>query len=297
MDPGSAINALTSVAERALAATFLVVMMFSMGLALGGEPRKAKAAKRHERRLLARALVVNLVVIPLVAFALVRGLHRSGMVASAVLIVAATPGGRFAPHLAKIARGELGLAVEITLFLAKLTAFTAPVTIKWLLGVPRVELSDLVLIAEFVALQFAPYLAGRWLRRARPGFAARLVRPLLYVEAAVGATFLLYLIGRGELAEVRALGVADFGVGVAFAVVSLAVGWLAGGSSPETRRSFAVTTMARNLALGLLAAGEVFPGGAVQLALFGIWFACFVASALFALAARALRPAQVPRPA
>jgi hypothetical protein len=47
--------------------------------------------------------------------------------------------------MAKLARGDLGLATEITLFLAKLTPFTAPLTIKWLLGVPRVELRDIVL--------------------------------------------------------------------------------------------------------------------------------------------------------
>src|SRR5258708_6483166 len=116
-------NLATDPVARALTAGFLVVMMFSMGLELGGEPAKDKQAKRRARRLLLRALLVNLVVMPLVAFAVVRGLHRSGAIASAVLLVAATPGGRFAPRVAQLARADLGLAVEITLFLAKLTGF------------------------------------------------------------------------------------------------------------------------------------------------------------------------------
>jgi BASS family bile acid:Na+ symporter len=289
MDPLTSTGVLTSVAARALSASFLIVMMFSLGLEVGGEPRKAKEAKRHERRLLARALIVNLVLLPLIAFVLQRALHRSGVVAAAVLVVAATPGGRFAPRLAKVARGDLGLAIEITLFLTKLTAFSAPVTVKWLLGGPRIELRDLVLIAQLLVLQMLPYLVGQWLGRARPGFAKRSARPRLILEIAIGMSFVAYLLGSGALRELLTVGPADWGAGLAFAVVSLAVAWIAGGPSPEARRSFAVTAAARNLALGLLVAGEVFPGGSVQLALFGIWFICVAVDAAFAAAVRGPR--------
>jgi BASS family bile acid:Na+ symporter len=289
MDPVTT-SGLTSVVARALTAAFLVVMMFSLGIEIGGQPRKERAVKRHERRLIARALVVNLVVLPLIAFALVRGLHRSGIVAAAVLLAAATPGGRFAPRVAKIARADLGLAIEITIFLAKLTGFTAPVTIKWLLGTPRIELRDLVLIAQLLLLQMVPYLAGRWLRRARPGVAEHLGRPLLFAEAVLGASYLAYLLGSGALGELRSVGPADWGAGLAFAVVSLAVGWLTGGPATETRRAFAVTATARNLGLGLVVAGEVLPGGSAQLALFGIWFVCLAVDAMFAAMVRGPQP-------
>jgi BASS family bile acid:Na+ symporter len=290
MNPLPTSDVWTSVAEPALTASFLIVMMFSLGLELGAQPRKTKETKRHERRLIVRALVLNLVVLPLIAFALVRGMHRSGVVAAAVLLAAATPGGRFAPHLAKVARGDLGLAVEITLFLAKLTAFTAPVTIKWLLGVPRIELHDLVLIAQLLLLQVLPYLVGRRLRRASPRLAERLARPLLALEAALGIAFFAVLLGRGALAGLRTVGPADWGAGFAFALLSLGSGWLAGGPEPEARRSFAVTAAARNLALGLLVASALFPGGSVQLALLGIWLMCLAVDTVFAAAIRGPRP-------
>src|SRR4051794_8326780 len=110
MVPDTASHALTHPAARVLIAAFLVVMMFSLGLELAGQPRKDKASKRHKRRLLLRALLMNLVLMPFIAFALVHALRLSSAVATAVLIVAATPGGRFAPHVAKIAGGDLGLA-------------------------------------------------------------------------------------------------------------------------------------------------------------------------------------------
>ena len=260
-------------------------MMFSLGLELGGQPRKAKQAKRHERRLLVRALVVNLVVLPLIAFVLVRVLRGSGAVATAVLLVAATPGGRFAPQVAKMARADLGLAVEITLFLAKLTGFTAPLTIRWLLGVPGIELHNLQLIAQLLVLQMLPYLAGRWLRRARPAAAESLRRPLLVVEVIVGFAFFALLIARGELVRLGSFGATGWASAGAFAFVSLGLGWIAGGRSPDARRAFAVTAVARNLGLGLVIAGERF-GGAVQLALFAIWLMCLVVDVLFAVALR-----------
>src|SRR3954452_16989819 len=173
---------LGGIAPRLLIASFLAIMMFSLGLEIGELPQKDKRNKRHERWLLVRALVLNLVLLPLITFGIVRALHASGAVAMAVLLVAATPGGRFAPQVAKIARADLGLAVEVTLFLAKLTAFTAPVTVKWLVGGQRVELHDLQLIAQLVVVQLLPYLLGRRVGRKRPGLASSLARPLYVAE-------------------------------------------------------------------------------------------------------------------
>jgi BASS family bile acid:Na+ symporter len=286
-------NPLTSIAARALTAAFLIVMMFSLGLELGGAPRKDKREKRHARWLLVRALVVNLVALPLIAFALVRALRGSGAVATAVLLIAATPGGRFAPQVAKIARADLGLAVEITLFLAKLTGFTAPVTIRWLLGTSGIDAHDLQLMAQLFFLQVLPYVAGRWLRRARPAAADSLRRPLLIAEAIVGVTFFAFLIARGELVRLGSFGATGWASAGAFAFVSLAVGWIAGGHSPDVRRAFAVTAVARNLGLGLVIAVERFDG-AVQLALFAIWLMCFVVDLAFAAALRGQRRSLQP---
>ncbi len=293
MDPLTA-GALASAVVRALTASFLVVMMFALGLELGGQPRKDKQLKRHERRLVVRALAINLVVLPLISFLLVRALHASGVAGTAVLLAAATPGGRFAPRVAKIARAELGLSVEITLFLAKLTGFTAPVTIRWLLGIPGIELHDLALMAQLLVLQMLPYLAGRWLRRARPATAESLLRPLLFAEVIIGCAFFGFLVAGGAMARLLRVGPAEWGAAAAFAALSLGVGWIAGGHAPETRRAFAVTTAARNLGLGLVVAGELADAGAVQLALFAIWILCLMADVAFAAAARGQRPSLQP---
>ena len=105
-----------------------------------------------------------------------------------------------------------------------------------------------------------------------------------------------YLVARGALARLVAAGPSDWAAGMIFVVIALALGWLTGGRVPETRRTFAITTAARNLALALLIAGELFPGGGVQLALFGIWVICTAADVAFARATRT-GPQQTPQPA
>jgi bile acid:Na+ symporter, BASS family len=128
-------------AARAAAAIYLIIMMVSMGLELGGRAPGSKAAKRRRRRLLLRGLAFNLLLLPLFAVLLTRGIHASGDVTVAFLLLAAAPGGRFAPHLARVAGAELGLSVEITLFLAKLVAFTAPLTARLMLQCRRPDIS------------------------------------------------------------------------------------------------------------------------------------------------------------
>jgi BASS family bile acid:Na+ symporter len=280
---------LTVLAARVLICSMLAVMMFSLGLEVAAAPPKDKDTKRHERRVLLRALLLNVVLMPIVAFALVRALQARGAVATAVLIVAATPGGRFAPRVAKIARGNFALAVEITIFLAKLTAFTAPLTVKWLLGVRHVELSDLSIALLVIGLQILPFFAGRRLGHARPGVRAPLAHPLLLLEATIGSALLALFLASGELAGLRTAGAAEWGAGVAFASLSIGIGWLTGGSEREARLAVATATAARNLALGFVIASHLFRGGSVELVLIGIWFICVVINLGFAAAARATR--------
>ena len=280
------------IAARLLAASFLVVMMLSLGFEVAALPRKDKRAKRHERRLLVRALILNLVLLPLITFAIVRALHASGAVAVAVLLAAATPGGRYAPRLANIARAELGLAVEITLFLAKLTAFTSPVTMKWLTGARHLDVHDLKLIGQLLVLQMLPYLLGRFAGRKRPVLVASLVRPFVIAEAVLGVAFFALLVATGTLSELRAFGPVGWAAATLFAVISLALGWTLGGADAAVRRAFAVTAVARNLGLGLVIAGELLHDRGIQLSLFGIWLICLVVDAAFAAAVRGQRRPQ-----
>jgi hypothetical protein len=161
---------------RLFTAVYLVTMMFSMGLELGGAPHETREAKRHQRRLLARALVFNLVLLPLIAVALTKVLHSSGEVTIGFLLAAAAPGGRFTPQLSRLSGAHLGFSVELTLLIVKVVSFTAPLTVHWMLNTRPLAVHELRFIAQLIVLQLAPYLAGREVRKRWPLVAQRLGR-------------------------------------------------------------------------------------------------------------------------
>lgn len=260
------------IAVRALGAAYLITMMFSMGIELGGAPKEDKPEKRRKRRLLVRALAFNLLLLPLLAVTLTHLGHASGDLAIAFLLLAASPGGRFAPHLAKMSGADLGLSVEITLFLNKLVSLTAPITAAWMLHSHRVELSELYFIGALLVLQFVPYTLGRQVRKRRPAWAARLQRPFELIPWLLVVPLLALVAAAHPLRDVAALG-ADrvWWLVLAFAVLAPALGWLLGGPAAETRRAFAVSANARNLAVAIVIAGEAFGGRQVQLACFAMW--------------------------
>jgi BASS family bile acid:Na+ symporter len=288
MTPADA-NALSSVAARALIDAYLVTSMLSMGLAVGAAPKEQKSEKRRQRRLLLGALALNLVLLPLATVAATHAFRPTREVTIALVLLAAAPGGRFAPHLTGVARGELSLSVEITLFLAKLTGFTAPLVARWLLHVHHLELHELTLIAHLLVLQIVPYFGARLLRQHRPRLALQLARPLERLSFLAIAAIAAFLVAHHELRSVLVIGGAGWLAIGCIAVVSLALGWALGGHSAGARVAIATSVNSRNLALAWVMASFAFPEVRILTTLLAVWLVLGAASLAFALAARRQR--------
>ena len=216
-----------SLLVRVLAAAYLATMMFSIGLIVGGQPKVAKPVRRHERRLLVRVLLVQLVGLPLIAWGILRLLNAHGDVAAAILVLSVAPGGRLLPNLARRAHGDLGLAVEVTLWLAKLTAFVAPPMLALLGDVHRVELDDVRIIGTLIGVQLLPFFAGRALRRRRASVAAQLRHPLDVARGALVVAVLAVVIAQGSLTRLHFVGEVGWAAAFIFAAIS-SRRWLAG---------------------------------------------------------------------
>jgi BASS family bile acid:Na+ symporter len=232
-----------------LSAAYLVCMMFALGLELGGGPKESKEQKRAKRRMLLRGLILNLVVLPLVAFGITRAAHAPREVTIALLLLAAAPGGRFAPHLVRLGGGDIALAVEVTVFLAKITCFTAVLSAKWMLTLRALEIRELPIIAQLVVLQLVPFYLGKWLGRAHGSTADRLLKPARWVAIAVllaGVPAVLLRDDRGILAL---LDTRSWVAVLAVVVVSPVVGRLFAGRHDAERRTFAIGANCRELAL------------------------------------------------
>jgi BASS family bile acid:Na+ symporter len=288
---------------QALAALYLGAMMLALGVQLGGGPKESKGEKRVKRRALVVGLLFNLVLLPLMALGVVRALHASGAVIVALLLLAAAPGGRWAPHAVKLSKGDVALSVEVTIFLAKITGFTAVPTAKWLLTLQSLEVHELPLILQLFLLQILPFYFGKWLRGKRPEAGERIRRKAEAIAIAAGVAVLAVAIARTErwleLFDARSwLAVVCVGV------VSPILGWLVGGRHPARRRAFAIGANAREVSLALVMATFAYHQPEVKTALFGVAMVFIVASLLLAFVIRTLggrRPtaagAPTPRPA
>ncbi|MCU1279299.1 MAG: transrane transport protein, partial [bacterium] len=168
---------------------------------------------------------------------------------------------------------------------AKLTAFTAPPLVEQLLGVERIRLHDLSLMAELALLQVAPFVLGKLIRRRWSGVAQGLTRPVRMLEVASVVAVVAFVVVTHQIRSVLVIGGSGWLALVSVAALSLALGWLLGGSSPGARRAIALSVNARNLALALVIARLAFADRGVESVLFAVWLVLFVFGLGFALLA------------
>jgi BASS family bile acid:Na+ symporter len=283
----------SALTPKVIAAIALIAMMLQLGLAL--EPEHDKAAKWHKRRLVLRALAFNFALVPLLALLAQRALGAEGPIAIALLLLAASPGGRHAPKLVDIAHGDAGLSVEITLFMNKLNAFLSPLVAAWLIGGHRADLRELPFVAQLFVLQIVPFYGARLLRRWRPRLATRLARPAQLTAGGAAAMLLAILIARHALRLSLLLGARGWLAVLLFGAALLALGWLVGGRSPAVRRAFALASESRNLALALVIANMKVRDDQVLIAIFGAWVILLALGGLFAITSSRLGTDQEPR--
>jgi BASS family bile acid:Na+ symporter len=254
-----------------LSAAYLVALNLLLGL-----EETAPPPRREKYRLLSRTLMFNLTVVPALAFLATRLFDTSSDVAVALLLLSVAPGGPHAPFLARTAGGDVYLATETVIFLAKITVFTAPATARWLLGLKELEIADLPFMAKLMLLQVVPLLIGRQLRRRRPALADRLAPQLGRAVIAIVLTLLILLLHHHRLRTLGLLGDRGWLAVLSLAVAAMALGWLVGGPTVRTRRTMAITANSRNLGLAFVLAAAAYSERAVQLAMFGVWFVLFL---------------------
>jgi BASS family bile acid:Na+ symporter len=236
------------------AAIFTAAMMFSAAAAASDlEIRRISA----ERKLLARAFLANVVVVPILAAALLRAFHRNGDFATGAVLAAICPGAPFGTYLAGRSRGDVALAVIMTCGMTVIALITAPLT-SWLIFGPgrMVALPKGLGLLVTGLLIVLPVLLGKAVRRRSAvaadclGRAAGWVSLFALVATNVAAAGLR---SRG----VRGLGWQHSALILSLVAASMGVGALSG-RSPGTRATLATSTGLRNAGLAFLFAEYKF---------------------------------------
>ncbi|MCB1336890.1 MAG: bile acid:sodium symporter family protein [Maritimibacter sp.] len=234
----------------------MMVLMLSLGLRL--DPAEAGRAVRQPRALLT-GLAVQVIGLPLIAFAVSRGLGLAPALTAGLMLVAASPGGVTSNYAALLARGSVGLSVTMTL----LTSLAAPITLPLVLLAASVTVPGAAALWKIslamVAVALVPILVGVLAAKLAPRLAAGVSRRLdplarLLFLAIVLATF---------WQNWGAMGQAFTQVGAAvtlFAVLAPVLAFLAGAMArlrASERRTIMVEATMQNVAITIFVASAL----------------------------------------
>ncbi len=257
---------------------FVLATMLSMGLELTLEEILSSIRRR---RLLGRALLANIVIVPILAFALVLTVPMETEYAIGLLLIAIAPGAPFGPKLAELSKSNIAFASGLMAVLGIVSVVTIPLSAAVLMpadvSIDPLEIAWMVVVAQLV-----PLLVGLGMNARYRFVASQLSSPVqrlssysLFVLIALliadNATELLGLVGTGTLF-----------VSLVVIVASLLLGYVSGGPASGTREALATTTASRNAAIALLIATTSFDDSSVLTMVVAFSLVGVVASALLA---------------
>ena len=238
----------------------LVAIMFSMGLKSRFEDVMASARRS---RLVLQGLVANFVLVPAVTVGLLWLFNANPLVSVGFLILAVCPGAPVGPPFSAIAKGDVPYSIGLMVILAVLSAVLSPMLLGHLLGwlVPEsdLQIDSQAIVRTLLVFQVLPVAVGLSLQRwARTG-TQRIVKPVSLL-ANLLLVLVLVLILATQYPTLAAIRLRGWTGMLLLLGASLGIGWVLGGPDQATRKTLALTTAARNAAVGLVMVSSSFAG-------------------------------------
>lgn len=219
---------------------------------------------------MAVGLVAQVLLLPLLAYAVVRGLGLPGEMAVGAMILAACPGGASSGLLTHLARGDTALSISLTAVSSVAAVLTLPLIVDFslqhfLAQSVAIEIPVGRMVRGVFLLTTVPVVLGMSLRYFKPALTARIEAP-----AGKVATLLFVLIVLATFIGQRAVLLEHLSsVGPAMALLNLltmGVGFaLAAAIGLERRGRIAVAMECglQNAALGIFVAATVLKAPAL----------------------------------
>lgn len=172
----------------------LMIIMWGMGLSLTIDD--FKRVVKYPRAIIL-GLINQLILLPLIAYALVILMAVPTEIAIGVMILAVCPGGPTSNLITHLARGDIALSVSLTAISSVVTVFTIPILINltmmaFLSQSERIHLDVWDTIAKMTMVVIVPVILGMTVRRFWPDFAHKMGKP---VKIASGILLFLIIVG------------------------------------------------------------------------------------------------------
>ena len=204
----------------------LALVMFGLGLSLSLDDFRRLA--RHPKAVFI-ALGLQVVLLPLVCFAIARALRLSPVFAVGLMLLAASPGGISANLFSHLFGGNVAMNISLTAINTVLSIVTLPLVVNLSLAYFLSDQGNAVSlqwqkVVEVVAVVIVPVALGMLVGARRPALALRAEKPFKLFSALVLLAFALIAIAKESSA--LAAGLATIGPAVVvFNLVSLGAGY------------------------------------------------------------------------
>jgi predicted Na+-dependent transporter len=263
--------------ERSAVFTFLVSSMGAVGLSLTG---RAIIAPLRNPRLVAVALVLNFAVAPLLAWLVTTILPLDRGHANGLFLLAGAAGAPFLPKLVETARGEPAVAAAMMVLLTAGTILFMPFGLP--LMIPGLQADAWGIARPLVLFIVLPLAVGILIKRYAAAAAARAAPVLAAIGNASLLLFFALLIMLNSRALLGVIGSGAILAALLFIIGLLAIAWLLGQITPDSRETVALATAARNFGAALVPAASSFGDSKVTLMLIVSAIVCLVITFLAA---------------
>ncbi|WP_326524012.1 bile acid:sodium symporter family protein [Sphingomonas sp.] len=235
----------------------LMLIMFSLGLTLS---LRDFTTVIGERRYVAAGFGVHLLVLPLLGLGIGALFRLSPELALGLFIVSICPAGTTSNALTFVGRGNVALAVILTVMTSIATVFTIPILLSWAVPhflaeaggtVPKLNIVDTML--QLARITLLPVAAGMVVRRLVPDAAtaiARRLRPTAFVVLVAVIGFSVAVSLEMVVQNLIAATPAIYTLNIAAMAVGLGIGRLLGANTRDAM-TLAIETGVQNATLAL----------------------------------------------
>jgi predicted Na+-dependent transporter len=234
---------------------FVVTSMLAMSLSLSVQ-QMTQPLKNV--RLVVLALLGNFVLVPLLAYAIIKVIPLDQSLQIGVILLGTAAGAPFIPKLVQGAKGNVAYAVGLMFLIMVVTIFYLPFILPLLL--PGVEVNPWDIARSLIVTMLVPLMMGMLIKSHSPDV-ADLWAPVMQKTSSLSILILL-VVGLGlNISNILSfIGTLGIGAIVLLIVGSLVIGMLLGGRDPGVRSAMGLSTANRNGAAALLVATQNFSG-------------------------------------
>jgi BASS family bile acid:Na+ symporter len=235
------------------ALVFVVSSMLAMGLSL---TVPEIIAPLKNLRLVVLALAINFIAVPFIAWGIQAVMDLDQDIYTGLLLLATAAGAPFLPKLAQVANGNAAFSVGLMVLLMVVTVIYMPIVLPLFLS--GVEINAWDIARSLIVLMLFPLGIGLFMKSRWPAMAKELQS---LMSQASSIAILLLLVGAIILqwtAIVSLIGTGGLIAIAVFLLVSLALGYVAGGSDPAIRSIMGLGTAQRNVSAAMVVGAQNF---------------------------------------